>query len=151
MSAKRVDDAAPESDVRYPLVSPQASAEVVENANPLLSARNADAEVVENALPWFWARKKEADVVEKKLVVPCQKAALVVENDEDTKPESLVNCERFNDDRDETPVPPFVTGRMPKIEATEKVEVADTTPTALDWRKPRPSPNVRFVVEAVVA
>ena len=35
--------------------------------------------VVENALPWFCERKYDAEVVEKKLVVPCQYAALVVE------------------------------------------------------------------------
>ena len=63
-SMSSVEEAAPERLVRYPLVRPQASAEVVLNALPRLRERNAEAEVVENARPWLRPRKVEADVVE---------------------------------------------------------------------------------------
>ena len=49
-------------------------------------------------------------MVEKKLVVPCQKAAEVVEKEEVTKPASLLKEERPSVLRLVTPVPPEVVG-----------------------------------------
>ena len=47
------------------------------------------------------------------------------------------------------PVPPKPMPRVPKtLVASEKVEVAETRPLPLAWRKPAPVPRVKFVVEA---
>ena len=63
LSERSVDDAAPESEVRYPLVIPHALAEVVENASPWLRERKLVALVVEKARFWLRARKLVAEVV----------------------------------------------------------------------------------------
>ena len=51
----------------------------------------------------------------------------------------------------EVAVPPWVIPRMPKTLLTRlKVDVAETTPALLVWRKPEPVPRVRAEVEAEV-
>ena len=82
------------------------------------------------------------------MVVPCQKAAEVVEKDDVTKPASLLKLEMLRDARDVTPVPPFATERMPLMFVALIPEVADTTPALFVWRKPAPVPRVRALVDA---
>ena len=54
--------------------------------------------------------------MEKKLVVPAQKVAEVVEKLEVTNPMSLLKEERLRRFKDETPVPPFATERsVPRV------------------------------------